>query len=597
VRGRAVRALLACAALLLLLPASASAHARLIGSTPERGAQLERSPGQVVMRFSEAVEISFGAVRVLDAEGNEVQSGAAEHPGGRSKEVAQRLNDALPDGSYTVTFRVVSADSHPIAGGFVFSVGEGGPAPQASVADLIDEGQAGPVTEVAFGIVRGLAYFAMALAVGVLAFALLVWARSLRSIARAGDEWLAASAAFARRGERLLGAAVVIGLVATALGIVLQGATAAGTSFWSALDPDVLRDVLSTRFGTVWGLRLIAWLGIGALLVVPGLRVQVPRLRPASLGATGLVLGRGAPPVSTVLLAAFVGYILLTPALSGHATTQEPVALLLPTDVVHVLAMCVWIGGLVVLVTALPAATRQLATAERTRLLASSLARFSPLALASVIALVASGVVQSIVHLSALSQLWETPFGRAVLIKIALLLFLVALGAHNRQRSLPQLRRLAQASSPPGPAGTLLRRALRAEVALVVTVLAVTAALVSYPPPAAVAGGPFAANTELGPTRLELTVDPAQVGANEIHLYLFDARTGAQYDEVKEFTITATLPDERIGPLAIDAVKAGPGHYTSSGAVLAPGGDWQLRFRARVSEFDEYSATVDVPVR
>jgi copper transport protein len=592
-----VRALLACVAALLLLPASASAHAQLIGSTPERGATVETSPAQVEMRFNEAVEISFGSVRVLDAEGNEVQTGTAEHPGGRSKEVAQPIQGSLPDGTYTVTFRVVSADSHPITGGFVFSVGEGGPAPQTSVAELLDQSQAGPATEIAFGIVRALAYLAMALAVGVIAYALLVWTRSLRVIARAGDDWLAASKAFAERGERLFAIAVVIGIVSTVLGIVLQGATAAGTTFWSALDPDVLRDVLSTRFGTVWGIKLLVWLGIGALLVVPGLRVQVPRLRPASLGATGLVLGRGAPPVSSVLLAAFIGYILLTPALAGHATTQEPVAVLLPTDLVHVIAMCIWIGGLVVLVTALPAATRALAKTDRSRLLASNLHRFSPLALACVIALVASGVIQSIVHLSAWSQLWETPFGRAVLIKIGLLVILIGLGAYNKQRSIPRLKQLAREERPPGNAGMLLRRALRAEVALVVAVIAVTAALVSYPPPISVASGPFSANTELGPSRMELTVDPAKAGANEIHLYLFDSRTGAQYDEVKEFTITASLPDQQIGPLPIEAVKGGPGHYLAPGAQLAPAGDWEFQFRARVSEFEEFNATVVVPVQ
>jgi copper transport protein len=592
----ATRALLLCAAVLLLLPGSALAHAQLVSSSPERGAQLERAPERVVFRFSEAVEISFGSLRVFDARGREVQSGSAEHPAGRSDAVSVELESSLPDGSYTATYRVISADSHPVSGGYVFSVGQGGPQPQATVADLIDEGQAGSITEVAYGVVRALAYLAIALAVGALAFVLLVWTPALRAVARADEEWLAASGAFASRAEMLLRAAVVLGVLTSALGIAFQGATAAGTSLWSALEPDVLRDVIATRFGTVWGLRLCAWIGIGALLAVPALGVQLPRLRPASLGATGLALGR-MPPVSTVLLAALVGFIALTPALSGHATTQDPIALLLPADLIHVLAMSVWIGGLVVLVLALPAATRRLQPPERSRLLAATVARFSPLALASVIALIATGTLQTILHLSALSQLWETGFGRAVLVKVGLLLLLIALGAYNRQRSRPRLQRVAEEGEAPGTAGSALRRALRAEVALVVIVLAVTAALVSYPPPATTATGPFSTTEELGPARAELTVDPARVGANEIHLYLFDSRTGAQFDRVRELDLELTLPEKRIGPLTVEAEKAGPGHYVVPRAELVPGGDWRLALRARVSEFDEYRTTVEVPVR
>ena len=89
----------------------------------------ERAPGQVVLRFSEPVEIAFGAVRVFDADGSAGPAGRAVPPGGRDDEVAVRLRDGLADGGYTATYRVVSADSHPVSGGFVFSVGDEAAAP------------------------------------------------------------------------------------------------------------------------------------------------------------------------------------------------------------------------------------------------------------------------------------------------------------------------------------------------------------------------------------------------------------------------------------------------------------------------------------
>jgi copper transport protein len=96
---------------------------------------------------------------------------------------------------------------------------------------------------------------------------------------------------------------------------------------------------------------------------------------------------------------------------------------------------------------------------------------------------------------------------------------------------------------------------------------------------------------------MELTVDPARAGRNQIHLYLFDRRTGRQYDRVKELTVSARLPDRSIGPLPFEAEKAGPGHYVIRRAGIAPPGDWRLDVSARVSAFDAYDAHLEVPIR
>ncbi len=205
--------------------------------------------------------------------------------------------------------------------------------------------------------------------------------------------------------------------------------------------------------------------------------------------------------------------------------------------------------------------------------------------------------MQSVVQLESLSDLTDTAFGRAVAIKSVLLLVLVGIGAFNRRRALPGVRRAAADGDPPGAAGVSIRRALRAELALMAAVLAVAAALVSYPPGAGAGEGPFAADRELGPARLELTVDPARVGRNEIHLYLFDRRTGAQYERFDELTVTAGQRERDIGPIKLRARETGPGHFTVRDADLVPGGDWDLDVAMRKGEFDLYEAEVEVPVR
>jgi copper transport protein len=599
-RGRRPHAAAALLAILciagLALPQGAAAHAVLVSTAPERGAQVEAAPERVTFRFDEPVEAGFGAVRVFDAEGERVDDGDLVRPGGNSEAAGVALRDDLPDGSYTATYRVVSADSHPVSGGFVFTVGEGGAAPAATVAELIEEGDAGPATSVAFGAVRALAYLAIALAVGGVIFLGAAWLPGLRAASGAGPEWATASQAFAHRLGRLAAATVALGLLTTALGIVLQGANAGGTSFWTALDPAVIGDVLGTRFGTVWGLRLLDWLLLGALALVAVAGARLPVLRPASLGAAGLAARRLAPAPALAALALLLGFLVASPGLSGHAGVTDPEVLAMTSDALHVLAMSTWLGGLAALLLALPAATQRLEPPDRTRLLAACLRRFSPLALASVTVLLATGTYQSILHLESLGDLTGFAFGRAILVKIALVLVLIGLGALNLRRNRPALERLAAEGAPPGGAGRLLRRAVQAEVALIAVVLAVTAALTSYPPPGAEAAGPFSASTELGPARLEVTVDPASTGANEIHLYLFDARDGSQWDRAKELTVQLRLPDRGIGPLEPRLDKAGPGHYVARRALIAPSGDWRLQVAARVSEFEEHRGAMEVPV-
>ena len=567
------RALAVAVVALALLPASASAHALLKATTPERGARLERAPAQVTLRFSEPVEVAFGAVRVFDSNGREVQAGRAFHPGDRGSAVAVRLRDGLGEDGYTVTYRVISADSHPVSGGFVFVVGNAA-APGTTVADLLDDERAGPVTGTVFGAVRAVQFASIAFALGALIFLLACWLPALRQTSGGGPAWSAASDAFAARLRTIVLAAAIAGAAAAALAIVLQGAVAGGTAFWDALSADVVGDVLSTRFGLFWGLGLAAWLMVsGAAMVWRGDRTR--------LVAVGVPLA----------VLAFL------PALGGHSSVQSPVALLLPANVLHVVSASAWLGGVGALVFALRAATARLESTDRTRLLAAVVGRFSALAGIAIAVLLASGVVQGLVEVRTVAHLFDTAYGRAVLAKVILFAGIVVLGWINRRRLLPALDDAARNAADPGRTGVLLRRTLRTELVLGIAALAVTGALAGYPPSVAVSSGPYSTTANIGPARMEMTVDPARVGPNEIHVYLFDRRSGGQYDATKELTVTAELPEKRIAPIDLESTKAGPGHYVISGAALSVAGDWSIEVAARVSEFDEHRARIEVPIR
>jgi copper transport protein len=260
--------------------------------------------------------------------------------------------------------------------------------------------------------------------------------------------------------------------------------------------------------------------------------------------------------------------------------------------------MAVWLGGLGALLLVLPAATRSAATpVDRGRLVAGPLARFSNVALAMVALLMATGLIQAYVYVRHLGDLISTGYGRAVLAKFLLLLLcVIAVAAYNRRDLVPQLEAIAERGESPGRPGVLLRRALRAEVALLAVVIGVTAALASYAPPVSAQAGPFSTTTEVGPTTLEMDVDPARVGANQMHIYFFDAKTGAPYKRGKELTVTAALPDKSIGPLPLTVQSAGPGHYIVQGALLNAPGEWKIDLTLRVSEFDQLEKAIEVPV-
>jgi copper transport protein len=623
VRARALTVLVLVGALLFASAPAALAHAQLLGTSPQSGSTVAKQPAEVIFEFNQAVGGTLGAVRVYNAQGQEVDNLDVTHPDGRQHWMGVGLKSGLPDGTYTGTYRVISADTHIVYGGLVFNIGHAGAAPKFTVAGLIGRNQSGEVTKLAFGLVRTLDYVSLALGIGGLAFLVLVWLPALAASAGAEDGWGDASRAFARRLELLLLAAIVLGVVVGVLGILLQGASAAGVSLWASLKGTIVSDTLKSRFGEVWGARALVWVALGGLLTAARLsrRGTIQVLAKTTSAATGEApsvsvmtagvshggatvtavcgVSLGARPARVWIWPAVLGagFLAITPALSGHPSTQGPRGVFFPADVVHVLGASVWVGGIACLLLALPAATRRLEGPQRTRLLLATLARFSPLALACVIAIAITGVIQAYIDVRSIHGLLDTTYGLLVIVKVVLLVALIGLGWVNRERVIPAMKRLVSAGGSPGRGGVVARRTMRGELALMAAVFGVTAALVSYAPPIDIASGPFSINTALGPAELEMTVEPARAGLNTVHIYLIDAKTGSQLTSTKELTVTAKLPAKGIGPLPLKANLAGPGHYVLNSAELSPGGTWQLLVTDRVSEFEEYSRTIEVPIR
>ena len=555
----------------LIIPPLAHAHAQVERTVPALGAVVKSAPPAVVFTFSEAVEGAFGSVRVFSATGQRVDQGGAFHPGGHSDQIAVGVQRVLAEGSYTATYRVVSADSHVVSGGFVFSVVRTGQSPRQSVAQLAGSSAVDTSVDATLGVARAIQFLAIAIAVGAVVFLLAVW-RPEMAAARHRRQPETLDAAFRIRTAKLFMAVASAGIAASLFGIVAQGALADGVSVFGGTRPSVFSATIETRFGVIWSLAAVAWTVI-ALVANRSLR---DRRRWAS-----------------VLLSAALALVVAIPALSGHAATVEPIGLFGALNLVHVVSVSVWVGGLVCLASALPAASRLLADPQRVALSASILTRFSPIALGSVIVILLTGLIQSLVALDSFEQVTTTAYGRALLVKAGLLLILIALGFVQRRLVIPRLKAAANLQDKSDRLG---RRVVIAEIGLLILVFVATAALAAYSPSDQPSSGPISRTASIGPAQIQLTVDPAKPGVNQIHIYLINPRTGAQFTAAREVLAAETLAEPSVGPLRQSARKAGPGHWIIGDAGMTMRGRWSVRISMRVSEFDEYSVEEEIPI-
>ncbi|MYS76013.1 transporter [Streptomyces sp. SID5926] len=600
--------LLGAVLVLLLLGGAgpAAAHAALGSTDPADGAVLQRAPGHVTLTFSESVGLRDDSFRVLDPGGHRVRTGAAGHADGRSDTAGVALPDGLGEGTYTVAWRVVSADSHPVSGAFTFSVGK----PSQTSAPVDTGPTEDPLTATLHKLARYLAYLAAALLIGTAAFA---------ALCRPPDP---------APLRRPLVAGWWTLLAATVALLVLRAPYEAGTGPSSALDAEALADTLTARPGVLLLIRL-ALLAPVAVFLVRASRADRRGERTPLAGAVGTALAVG---------------LALTWAAAEHASAGVQVPLAITSSTLHLLATAVWLGGLTALILTLRA------TAD-----AATVARFSRVAFAAVTVLVTTGVYQSWRGLGSWQALTGTTYGRLLLVKVLLVAVLLAVAAVSRRwttalataalavrepgRTTLRERIPQPAGGPPEPepeppatatattatdaadttdttdttdtadtvAQAALRRGLRrsvlAEAAVAAVVLAVTTVLTATLPGRAAeeaartavpAGGVLPASVTTIPFEIgmaargtvQITLDPGRTGDNAVQAVVFgpDGSLAA----VPELRLSFTLPDKDVGPIEADLVDRG-GYWSANTLTLPLPGVWTMKATVRVSEVDQVS--------
>ncbi|MEU0620702.1 copper resistance protein CopC [Streptomyces rubiginosohelvolus] len=602
--------------LLLAGAGPASAHAALTGSDPADGVVVDTAPKEVTLSFSEAIAVGDDSIRVLDPSGKRADTDTEpkDLSEGSTVRYGVALHSGLPDGTYTVAWQAISADSHPISGAFTFSIG----APSDTTVALPSQEAGGGPVGVVYDIARYAAYGGFVLLVGGSAFVLACW--------RGGATALPMQRLVVRGWLTLTAATLVM--------LLLRNPYTGSGKFADAFDLAGLQSVLDTKPGAALVSRLLL-LGAAALFIAVlfGTYARREDEREKKDLTFGLAVGGGV--VATGIAATW--------AMSEHASTGIQANIAMPVDVLHLLAVAAWLGGLASLLVAL----------YRTPDIGSAaVRRFSAVAFGSVVVLAATGIYQSWRQVGSWSALTGTRYGQLLILKVALIAVLLAVAWFSRRWTGrltdsaaaseeaseeepasesdsvsadpdPDPERAAQLARQRAaltatkkkrirdadPQRSGLRRSVLAEAAVAVVLLAVTTMLTSTEPgrteeeaaggtpsaSAPAAGGPvnlkmpFDTGGQNGKGTVRIDIEPGRTGSNDLHVWI-DGSDGKPMD-VPELKLALTLESKDIGPLPVVPDRLAEGHWSASAVQIPMAGDWKIDVTVRTSDIDQ--VTID----
>lgn len=470
--------------LVVLFPLAAAAHQQLLRATPGKGDHLSAAPVQLRLVFNEPVELAVSRMRLTGPLGD-IALAELMLDADSSTVLIARVSGTLVAGTYTVTWQVVGSDGHPVRGEYTFTIAPGATGLAQADAGPAAPGQEPPPAEhhpaatfpsglgfnaesPLYAAVRWLTFVGLLGIIGVVAFRLLVLQLMTRNHGSAGQEMVSRAASGAIGAGR---AAIAVLVVALLLRLYAQSWALHGAE--AALDPALIRTMLSR---TLWG-----W---GWLLQLAG----------TGLALAGFALARGDGMRGWWIAAAGALIVAFTPALSGHAAAASDLAALaILADGLHVLGAGGWLGSLfIVAAIGIPAALRG-PEVERGRAVAALINAFSPTALFFAGVVVATGVFAAWLQLGSVPALWQSTYGRTLLVKVAVLSLVFGTGAYNWLRVRPALGNEAAAGR--------LRWSAALELTVGVVVLAVTAILVATATPVNGAGH---ASTTTGTTSVRV---------------------------------------------------------------------------------------------
>jgi copper transport protein len=534
------------------------AHASLVRAEPADGALMAEPPASLRLTFNEPVTPLV--MRLIGPDGT------AMTPAASAENTTVTVKPpALQRGTHVLSWRVISADGHPVGGSLVFSVGEASAQPVPGALAAGD-----PIVRTAFWATKVVIYLALLIGIGGAFFR--VWmddAPAAHSRNGGNPGFLIEILGPRFRGDerkspgtpwvdRVLVALIAVGLIVTPLSVGLQGLDALDLKLPALAQKLVWETGLGTSYGLTAMTAMVAlFAGLFAFEATPRARshVMARMLSLAALVAAGLAL-----------------------ALSGHASNAAPQLLTRPSVFVHVVCVAFWIGALLPLIAAVQAGE------------GGPLARFSLVIPYPLAALVISGGILAVAQLDRVDALWTTSYGIVLSCKIAAVVALLALAALNRFVVTPRYQH------GDATAAGALARTMAAEFGLVLMILALVGLWRFTPPPRALAASePVEIHLHGARAMAQVSLLPVRARAPRIDIQVLDSTFNML--TVKEMTVTLANPAAGIEPLRRAAAPAPDGHWRLEGLQIPVAGQWIVRVDLLIDDFDQIvlEDQVDLP--
>lgn len=542
---------------------SASAHANLSRSDPPANASIDKSPSEIRLWFTERLEPEFSRITLRDSSGSIVDTPSSQ------VDVVDRTQmfmqpDNMPDGLYTIVWRVLSTDGHSTEGSFSFGINTA--VRSATTRITVDETI--PVDSV---FIRWANLLSMSMTVGSLAFWLFVWIPAIPD----------GQTAIERRMRFLIWSGWVSLGATGLLMLLLQVSAAIDAPLFAALIDPALNSILSkSRYGQVWLARQVFWVGLGGVL-------WFARKDP-SLFWVAFLLG---------------GQILLTNSLYSHASAvQQEATAAIAGDWLHLTATALWIGGLAQFFNVIGPVRRHFASS--TQALTSLVGHFSNFIRVAVVGLIISGIYSAWLQVGSIDGILTTAYGQTLLLKVMLVFPLLAVAVINLVLTQRGLK-----CGKPIWIGRL-RGLIGAELALATGILAAVGVMTAIAPARTVIAARNAENSSLADDSFfemqvqenlmaHLEISPGYVGENRFVVSLFDAEgnplTDTTFMRLRFDNLQQNFGQSELRPEQQDAGNI----YTAGGSNLSVPGKWRIRMTVqRPNEFDniiDYQVEINPP--
>lgn len=554
--------------ILVLLSVSAPlawAHPFTEKTIPDLSSNAPAGTTEVIVFFSQAVDIDFSTIKVFDSNGEQIDNRDTRYHEGEESLIV--TTPPLQDGIYTASTKVLSKiDGHLVPGTFLFAVGD-------VIVDpsILETGGGGPeeIVYIPGAAAKFPGLIGQTIVLGAAVASLMVWGTQNKGIIMGKLE--AVEKAHHGRFMLATGVGLVLVLISDILIIVVQAIKLDASPF----------AVLGTDFGAIWIARMII---TGVLLGIW-----------FAMNKKATLSGRAHVPVLAASLA-----LIATTSMVGHGSSLGGMAGL-ALDYVHNLVAAVWIGGIFYLAFILLPALSGLADREKEQMSLAVIPRFSVLFVVSVGVVIVTGPVLMWLIESDVGLITESVFGQLIILKIALAGIMISLGGYVQFRI--QGRAEKNIRSGGITIHKKIRKMLKTDIVLGFAILGIVALLTNGTLPAgeiqkteaiqAVYGYGAVEFTENA--RFEVDMFPFSSGTNTISVRTVGL-DGNPLHDLDGIKVKVSNPSRNIFPVEVPMEQTGETEFQGE-VTLGFSGEWLMEITAQRTESASESTILDLSVK